>query len=64
MSRTRFAVDWDDPAFPKIVVDEDGDTLAEAKAEIREHFQNQIDDARSGLRWLRTVRVDNLRGAR
>ncbi|PBC84613.1 MULTISPECIES: hypothetical protein [unclassified Streptomyces] len=59
----RYDVDWEDAAFPRIVlVDPEMDdeltmTLAEAKREIIQHFQYEIDHARTIIRNTRALRA-------
>ena len=65
-TKTKFYVDWSDSAFPQVkpidAYDYDrfapeGMTFTQCKAEIREHFQNQIDFARERLSELAALRV-------
>lgn len=65
----KYYVDWSDTAFPEIKsTDTFGDwelaplgrTFTECKAEIREHFQREIDFARNRLRELSALRVGDL----
>lgn len=62
----RYAVDWNDAAYPKIFVTTDDDpafggTLAEAKQEIIDHFQYQIQHARYQIAEARKTTARSLR---
>lgn len=50
----RYAVDWDDPSFPKIITVKEGDwqtpiLFSEAKAEIIAHFRRIRDHAKDQM---------------
>jgi hypothetical protein len=62
----RYFVDWSDSVFPQITplerweydnVTPEGQTFTACKAEIREHFQGQIDFARRRLAELAALRA-------
>jgi hypothetical protein len=65
----KYFVDWSDGSFPTIRPAEDwefdnapeGDTLVECKREIREHWQNMIDHARTQLAQLSKLRAADVR---
>lgn len=59
-------VDWDDPPFPQIrharfaLEGQDLMTLKEAKQDIIERFQADIEHARDQIRRVRALRVKDL----
>jgi len=61
----RYTVDWSDAAYPTIRAWEAGEyadplTLAEAKAEIIEHFEHLRDHARSMIATTRALRAADI----
>lgn len=67
MATQKFAVDWSDQPFPQIRKIEDMSdyatpvTLAEAKKEIIDHFQDLISHARTQIRMARALRVADVK---
>jgi hypothetical protein len=61
----KYTVDWSDQAFPEIQVHEPtehdpGQTLAEAKREIIDHFTFEIQHARDRIAAARAVRASQI----
>jgi hypothetical protein len=66
VAREKYFVDWEDAAFPKILPIKFASeyatpmTLTEAKQEIIQHFQNDVDHAREQIRQTRALRADDI----
>ncbi|WP_327292482.1 hypothetical protein [Streptomyces sp. NBC_01198] len=62
----KFFVDWSDAAFPRILdikfASEYAEplSLAEAKAEVVDHFRHDIDHAREQIKKARELRVADI----
>ena len=63
----KYAVDWSDSSFPKVVPAEkllydptEGCSFAEAKQEIISHFEYMRDDARDQIRATRALRISDI----
>lgn len=61
----KYAIDWDDPHYPSVVLFEEGlhttrYTFTEAKQEIINFYQNQIDFARIMIAQTRSLRARSI----
>lgn len=61
---TRYTVDWNDEAYPKVIVAEDGDpegtTLAEAKKRIADRVNGEIKHWQAIATRTRAVRAADI----